>query len=392
MTSPARAPTRVAVVIAALLALTAAACGESPPSSSEVDAAQDPQAAATAPAAGATALDEVYAQVDGLTGDERRDRLIELTEAEGGAVSVYGTLNIEELGPILDAFEEETGVAPELYRSSSNQMLQRLLQEAEADFAGADVVNISGAEMPVLNQEELLLPLMTPATEPLVEAAVYDTWAGIQLNVFTPVWNTDLVSEEEAPQTWEDVLMNFQDGGLVMDIADFDWFAALVGQYFVERQGMAEEEAVALFEEAAAGGAMVDGHTLMTELVAAGEYRVAADAFAHAPLLREDIAPVAWQPAVEPLVVRPNGVGIHRDTDAPAASLLFIEFMLDEGQQMLADIGRTPASTAVEGGIPEDVELISVDVEQLFEEREKWEGLYEGVVRNAGADAGSEDG
>lgn len=302
MTSPARAPTRVAVVIAALLALTAAACGESPPSSSEVDAAQDPQAAATAPAAGATALDEVYAQVDGLTGDERRDRLIELTEAEGGAVSVYGTLNIEELGPILDAFEEETGVAPELYRSSSNQMLQRLLQEAEADFAGADVVNISGAEMPVLNQEELLLPLMTPATEPLVEA------------------------------------------------------------------------------------------TLMTELVAAGEYRVAADAFAHAPLLREDIAPVAWQPAVEPLVVRPNGVGIHRDTDAPAASLLFIEFMLDEGQQMLADIGRTPASTAVEGGIPEDVELISVDVEQLFEEREKWEGLYEGVVRNAGADAGSEDG
>ena len=31
--------------------------------------------------------------------------------------------------------------------------------------------------------------------------AVYDNWAGFYLNVLTAAWNTDPVSEEEAPET-----------------------------------------------------------------------------------------------------------------------------------------------------------------------------------------------
>lgn len=362
------------------------ACGPSV-TGTDGDAGQPSDTAAGASPGADAPLDEVYAAVDGLTGEERRQRLIELAQEEDGEFNLYGTLNIEQLGPIADAFEDATDLPVSLYRSSSNQMMQRLLQEAQADFTGADVVNVSGAEMPILDREGLLLPLRTPATDVLVDSAVFDTWAGIQLNVFTPVWNTDLVGEDEAPRTWEDVLTNFRDGRLVMDLADYDWFAALVSEYFVQRQGMSEDEAVELFREAAAGGVVVDGHTLMTELVAAGEHEIAADAFAHAPLLHEPETPVAWQPAVEPLIMRPNGIAVHRDTTNPATSLLFIEFMLDEGQEMLVEFGRTPASTEASGGISRDLDIIGIDLETLLDEREKWETLYEEVVQASGGRA-----
>ncbi len=124
----------------------------------------------------------------------------------------------------------------------------------------------------------------------------------------------------------------------------------------------------------------------MAELLAAGDFDVAASTYRHrvAQLSREG-APIAFEPAVEPLIVRPNGIGIVTGSEHPAQALLFTEFMLTEVQEMLIDFDRTPASQAIEGGgVPTKFDVLEADLELLFNDREKWEDLWDEIVSSSG--------
>jgi iron(III) transport system substrate-binding protein len=149
---------------------------------------------------------------------------------------------------------------------------------------------------------------------------------------------------------------------------------------------MSEEEAIDLFREGVNGAALVDGHTLMAELLAAGEYDLASSTYLHRILqLKKDDAPVAWEGGPSPIIIRPNGIGIHKYADEPASALLFLEFMLTDAQQLLLDIDRQPASAGIEGGgIPAGVEAIVVDLDALLDERDKWEGLWDEIIEGSG--------
>lgn len=330
-------------------------------------------------------LEQVFAELEGLTGEERRQRLVELVRAEDTGLTLYTSLSIDDSGPIVAAFEEQYGISVDLYRASGSTVAQRLLLEAEAGFPGADVVMVNGTEMVVLDEEGLLAPLTTPVAEDLLPSVVFDNWAGMYVQVFAAAWNTDLIDSSRAPQTWEQVLTDYP-GTLGMELGDFDWFATLIKDYFIAQKDMSEEEAVELFAQAARGALVVDGHTLMAELLAGGTFDVASSPYQHRiQRLFEEGAPVAWEPAVEPLLARPNGVALHRDNDAPATSLLLVEWTLTDAQHMVSeDFGRTPTNRLVEGGIPEGYDVINVDLAALLDEREKWEGLYESVVSQSG--------
>jgi iron(III) transport system substrate-binding protein len=381
--------------LALVLSLILAACGGGPPTADETgpavgsgddaDAAVDPEHAEEAVGAdeAQAALDDVEAELDGLDADARRERLIELAMEEGGEVSFYGSTNIDDIGPVIDAFEEDTEIAVSHYRAGASTVMNRILQEADAGFAGSDVVQINGPEMLILSGEDLLLDLNTPLADDIVEAGRFDDWLAPYVNAFIVGWNSDLVSEDEAPTTYEEAFSNFS-GTLAMDVDDFDWFATLVDEYFIAEQGMTEEEAVELFKDAARGASVIRGHSLGAELVVAGEYDVHVSLYHHHTARHAD-GPLGWQPAVEPVVVRPNGVGIVSTTTRPAASLLFLEYMLSEGQELLAEVGRTPGVTTIDAGLPADIETLGVDLLKLEDEREKWEGLYEEVVRESGS-------
>lgn len=366
---------KLAVPAATTLLAVLAACGQSP------TAEQQPAGGG----GGKSGLEAVYAELEGLEGEERTARLAELAAEEGGSVSLYTSTNVEESGPITDAFTDRYGIEVELYRASSSDVLQRLLEEADAGYRGADVVSLNGTEMQILDREGLLLPLRTPAKEDIVEVARYDTWAGLYLNVFVAAWNTDALSRDEYPETWEQVLTDYP-GRLAMELGDWDWFATLVNRYFIEEKGMTEEEAVELFRGAARNAAVVDGHTTMAQLLAAGEYTVVSSAYQHRiPNLQREGGPVAWEPPPEPIIVRPNGIGIPRDTEHPASALLFAEYGLTDAQEMLAEFERTPANPAY-GGVPEKYELETVDLDKLLDERKKWESLYAEIVRESGSE------
>ncbi|HVR78398.1 MAG TPA: extracellular solute-binding protein [Acidimicrobiia bacterium] len=329
------------------------------------------------------ALEAIYAEVEGLGLEERTAKLLELA-AEEDDLSIYSSTNLEDALPLLEGFEDLYGLEPTYYRASSSDVLQRILQEADAGFAGNDVVMSNGPEMALLDSEGLLLSLRTPATEDIIDAGVFDTWSAIYMNSFIAAWNTGFI--ESVPENWYDFLTTF-DGVLAMELGDWDWFATLTNQYFIAELGMSEEEVVELFKAAAAGAKVVDGHTLLAELLAAGEYDAGTSLYHHrvTEMISEG-APLAWESPVRPIVVRPNGVGIMRHVQSPATALLWVDFMLTDGQEILAAEFRGPASTTVAGGIPEEYEPILVDLEAITSDRDKWEALWEEIVQAAGTE------
>lgn len=376
---------RTAVALLAVLALFLSACGTEPPTATDPTEGGDGTAVTEDPGGGAqdnsAALEEVYAAVEGLTGEEREAKLVELAAEEEG-LDIYSSTNLDDAEPLIEAFVDKYDIEPNYYRASSSDVLQRLLQELDAGYAGNDVVMANGPEMALLDQEGALSPLNSPTTDDIIEAGVFDNWASVYLNTFTAGWNSDAVSSP--PSTWEELLTDF-DGLLAMELGDWDWFATITNRYFIEEKGMTEEEVVEMFKTAAGDAVVVDGHTLMAELVVAGEYDAATSLYHHrvAEFISEG-APLEWEPPLSPLILRPNGIGIMKHAESPATALLWTEFLLTDAQQILADDFRGPASTAVEGGIPPEYDPILVDIDAITQEREKWEGLWEEIVSQSG--------
>lgn len=365
-----------AVSAGTALVLAIAGCGGSPTGAGgTAEGSED----------GPAAIDDVYAELEGLEGEERLERLEELAVEEDTSLTWYTTTPLGDSEPLTEGFADKHGIDVEIYRASSADLLRRVLEESRAGHGGADLVTNNGVEMQILDNEELLLPLETELRDDIADGARFDTWLGMYLNVSAAAWNTNALGEGDAPTSWKQVLTGYQ-GRLAMEAKAWDWFATLVRDHFMKDMGMTEKQAVDLFRRAARGADIVDGNTAIAEFLVAGQYDVVTSTYKnHIAELGSKGGPVTWEPAIEPLVLTVNGTGIHRRTDAPATALLFLEYTLTDGQEILVDAYRTPANTEY-GDDVEQYETVVADVEDMVEQRDKWEKLYDQVVRESGSD------
>jgi iron(III) transport system substrate-binding protein len=113
------------------------------------------------------------------------------------------------------------------------------------------------------------------------------------------------------------------------------------------------------------------------QLIAAGELEVGLTAYQHgvAPFKKRN-APIEWAP-VEPVIARPQGLGIARNAPHPHAALLFADFLLSpEGQALLVEMGRTPVSRAVRSET-EALKYVMSDPAVVLDENDKWQQLWD---------------
>lgn len=378
------------------LAIVATACGGAGSGESDVTSTGDrteagsPETEASsevgseAASGGQMTFEQVYAEVEGLDAEARKERLITLAEEAGGSVNVYSSMNGDEGPESVALFEEQTGLTAEFYRASATDVLNRVIQESDANYDNpADVITANGSEIVILQREGLLGPVNTIAAEELPEGGVTDHYAWTYVNVFTPLWNTDLV--DQAPKTWSDVLQNYP-GQLAFEVGDWDWLANVV-PVIMKQQGISEEAAIDMVRQAmreAAG--MVDGHTALAQFVAAGQYDLGVSAYHNTGVdLADEGAPVAWEPPVDPLIVRPNAGAVNVDAPNPAGAVLFLDFFLTDAQPIMAKHGRQPANLNAEGGsLPPEYPSVVVDLEQMVDEQERWQTLYQELVDESG--------
>lgn len=310
-------------------------------------------------------------------GADRNDRLVAAAK-KAGTVTWYTSLAPNESRPVAQAFEKKYGIKVNLWRSTSDQVLQRVVAEARGRRNTMDVVETNGPEMEMMAREKILNPFASPYVNDLPAEAIpkHGLWVADRLNYFVVVYNTNLVKREELPKTLEGFLDPKWKGRIAVESDDVEWMATIIKHW---PQG--EQAGVTFFRQLAAMKPDVrKGHILLAQLVGAGEVPVALTLYAsEADSIKRKGAPIDWLP-VQPVVARPQGIGVARQAPNPAGGLLFTDFILSpDGQNLLHSLGRTPTSTKVRKTGKEDFPYVVSDMTTVIDEINKWEQLWKSL-------------
>jgi len=312
-----------------------------------------------------------HRQIYMYQGADRDQKIVEGAQKEK-QVAVYTSLNTTDSVPITQAFEKKFGVKVELWRSTSEKVLQRAVTEARAGRFSVDAFELNGPEMEALYREGLLEEFHSPHFKHLPPAAFakHRHYVADRFNFFTIAYNTNLVKPDEVPNSYEDLLHPRWVGRIGIEASDDDWFASIV-KYMGEKKGLDFFRKLAQMKPQ-----LRTGHTLIAELVSAGEIPLAATIYNHnAERLLVNGAPIKWK-ALTPTFGRPNAVAVTKRAPRPHAALLFVDFMLSpEGQNLIKARNRVPASTAVETNLNK-FPFEMIDPVVVLDESAKWEKIW----------------
>lgn len=301
-----------------------------------------------------------------------RDAKIAAEAKKQGQVVIYTSLNLKDSVPITEVFEKRTGIKAQLWRASSEKVLQRAITEARAGRFAPDILETNGPEMEALYREKLLDPFHSPHFKDLPAAAFpkHRHYIADRFNFFTIGYNTNLVKPEEVPKAYTDLADARWSGRVGIEASDVDWFGAMV-------KAMGEEKGLAFFRKLAENKPQIrTGHTLMAELLASGEIPLVATIYNHnVERLAVKGAPVKWKPLV-PTFGRPNAIGVCRHAPHPHAALAFADFMLSkEGQTILKERNRVPASLSVDTHLNK-FPFQMIDPVITLDENDRWEKIW----------------
>lgn len=305
-------------------------------------------------------------------GADRDARLLEKAKQEG-SVSVYTSLAPTEAGPLAEAFEKKTGVKVQMWRGLSDGVVQRALSEARGRRHAVDVIETNGPEMESLAREQILAEFHTPHLADIPASVVprHGQWIPDRLNFFVVAYNTRKFKAEELPKTYEGFLEPKWKGRIALEATDAEWMGGVV-KTWGEARGMGFMKKLSEMKPD-----MRKGHVLLVQLITSGEVDVGLTAYqANAESAKKRGAPVDWA-AVEPVIARPQGIGVARQAPHPHAALLFADFMLSpEAQTMMAAMGRTPVSRSIKTETS-GVNYVMSDPAVILDENDKWQALWD---------------
>jgi iron(III) transport system substrate-binding protein len=332
-----------------------------------------PALACLAAAAPALAQD---ASLLGYAGADRPEKVLAAAKKEGG-FTLYTSFAEKDLPPLAGAFEKKYGIKVRIWRSGSEKVLQRTLAEAAARRYEVDAVHSAAMEMEALHREKLLERVALPYAGDLIAGAVrpHGEWTASYLSIWVQAYNPRLVKKEELPRRFEDLLDPRWKGRLGIESHVWDWYSTVILQ-------MGEDKGLAFFRELVAknGLSVRSGHTLLNNLVAAGDVPMALTMYNFiAGGAKRKGADVDWI-VLEPTIGRMSGIGIMRRAPHPNATLLFYDWLLSpEGQRALVSLDYVPTNARVESPFAKR-RFTLVDPAFALDHSDKWEKSFEDVV------------
>jgi iron(III) transport system substrate-binding protein len=305
-------------------------------------------------------------------GADRDAALIEKARKEATVV-VYTSLATRESTPLAQAFEKKYGIKVELWRTTSDKVVQRAVTEGQARRYTVDVLETNGPEMEMMAREKILSQFYSPHLADLPPNAVAPgkLWVTDRLNFFVVAFNTAKIKREDIPGHYEGFLDPKWKGRIGLEATDAEWMATIIKK-------LGQERGMKLFERLSAMRPDVrKSHVVLAEMVGAGEVPVALTAYnAEIESLKRRGGPVDWV-AVEPVVGRPQGIGVATHAPHPHAALLFADFVLSlEGQELFGAMGRVPSSLKVKTALNR-FPYTMVDPATVLDEGDKWQVLWD---------------
>jgi iron(III) transport system substrate-binding protein len=316
-----------------------------------------------------SATAQSVAELAAYAGPDRTQRLVAGAKKEN-ALLIYSSMTVADMGALINAFQAKYGVKAQHWRGSSEDIRNRVTREYAAGRHDADLAETAGPDMEAMVREQLLQKISTPVSAELIPQATlaHGQWIATRLSVFAAAYNTNLIARADAPKTYRDLLHPRFKGKLGIEADDANWFMQTVTH-------LGEQTGLKLFRDivAANGMSVRKGHTLLANLVPTGEVPLALTCYSYRiEQLKNEGAPVeiAYLP---PVVGIPTGAGMFRRAAHPHAALLFEDFILTDGQKILAEREAVPTNPKVKAP-PKD--LLFVDLPKFLDEGEKWTKLF----------------
>lgn len=328
--------------------------------------------------------DSVAAQLNALPADEQADEAAQRAKKDG-TVSLYTNINAGAADNLVATFQKATGIKVELYRGSSEDVLQRVEQEKAANKLGADVVFGSFDAVSALGKDGTFTPYKGASLDDLDKDMRFGTWTEAAAEVFVPAWNTNLIPAADQPKTWADLADPRFDGKITLEAGDVAWYASLTGYW--KANGKSDQQIDKLWHDIVDGAHVASGHSGMVELLSAGQTGMNGANYDYLiRRARDKGAPVAYPTgnASEgiPGFPSPLGVGLTAQAEHQAAGWLLVDWLLGkDGQQFLADNGLVTAQMLSNGTVVDDMSLARYATKELSDNRKQWEDRYDALLR-----------
>lgn len=306
-------------------------------------------------------------------GADRQERLLEAAKKEG-ALTVYHVY--PGLPNVMAAFTKKYGIKVKTWRAGSEAVLQRITTEARSGRSEVDIVQNNAPENEALHREKLLQEVNSPYFKDLVPQAApaHREWAGITLDIWTAAYNTNVVRKEELPKSYQDLQDPRWKGRLGIEANNHAWFGALLSE-------LGEEQGGKIFNHMVTtnGLSVRKGHSLLTVLVASGEVPFALTVYSWNPVqLKQKNAPIEGH-ALQPVIGQPSTIAMLKRAPNPASALLFHDFMLSEGQPLLAEARYVPASRNIPTPFS-NVPVKFIDPGRALDMQEKWLKSFDEII------------
>lgn len=301
--------------------------------------------------------------------------LLEQARKEG-ALTLYASMAEKDLQQLVEAFSAKTRVKVDVWRSGKNKVLQRTVTEARAGRRAVDVVHNPAPEMEALRREGGLQPVRSPVQDTLMAQAVpaHREWIGLRVYLFALAYNTDKVSAAELPKSWDDLLHPRWKGRLGIEAKEQEWFTT-----WARLQG--EARGIKLLRDIAAsnGLSVRNGHALLNNMVMSGEVPLALTTYSYLPeQARRRGAPVAWF-VLPPAIAYTDGIGIAKQPPHPAAARLFYDFLLTDGQAMLAELAHFTTQAGTEAAL-KPYQPTFIDPAAVLQDYERWGQVFDATI------------
>ena len=281
--------------------------------------------------------------------DSHTGTLIEGAKKEGKLV-VYTSMNQRDMTLLVQDFKKRYPfIDAQIFRANSQKLLPRIETEARAKRHQADVFTASFPIWPELMRQKLVTPYQSPESQryPKELKDPNGYWTILYLQIMGMAYNTRLVPPSRAPKRYEDLLgPQWKSQEIGMDYRDNTWFAVMM-------EIMGEGEGLNFMKRLAAKDLyMRENKSLLTQLMAAGEFLVLANTYVDTGM--EYIkagAPIEWLPGRDPVPASTHLLGIYSFASHPNASKLFVDFLLSkEGQKAMSGgaVAKFPANPEVE--------------------------------------------
>jgi len=307
-------------------------------------------------------------------GADRHDKLVEAAKREG-ELTIYHAY--PALTSVLEAFSKKYGIKVNPWRAGSEAILQRLTTEARAGRHEVDIVQNNAPENEFAHREKLLQEVRSPYFADLIAQAVpaHHEWVGITLDVWIAAYNTNKVKKEDLPKSYADLQDSKWKGKLGVEADDYGWFGALLSD-------LGEAQGTKIFNNIVAtnGISVRKGHSLLGTLVASGDVPLALTIYNWNPaqLKAKGGAPIEGF-YIPPVIAQPSTIGMLKGAPHPAAALLFYDFMLSEGQEMMAKIHYTVTSKKLPSSIA-GVPVKFIDPGQAIDKQDQWLKAYDEII------------